>query len=180
MNKYLKSLLIILVIGIAIFLFLNRKTKPDYFKKVDLNEANQILNNTDKPYLDTIVSVGLDQLGIDSVDVLIYPLSETARKNFQRTSGGDLDAHIRENNGIFYVFLNSELSRSEMITVLSHELIHLKQYHEKRVIYKDDTIIWMGIKYKLSQIAYDDRPWENEAFIKQNDLADKIEMVLYN
>lgn len=179
MNKYLKQLLIILLIGLAIFLFLNRKTKSDYFKKVDLNKENRIVNNTDKPYLDTIVSVGLDRLGINNVDVLIYPLSETARKNFQRTSGGDLDAHIRENNGVFYVFMNSELGRSEMITVLSHELIHLKQYHEKRVIYKDDTIIWMGIKYKLNQIAYDDRPWENEAFIRQNDLIEKIEKVLY-
>lgn len=180
MNKYLKPLLIVLLIGVIIFLLLNKKTKPDYFKQVELNQINQIINNTDKPYLDTIVSVGLDQLGIGNVVVLINPLSKTAKESFDLSVGGSLEAHIRESNGTFYIFINNELTKTEVLTVISHELIHLKQYYEKRFIYENDTITWMGIKYKINQIRYDERPWETEAFIRQNDLVEKIETILYN
>lgn len=178
MVKYLKILLALLIGAVILLLplLLNRKTRPEYFKQVQLNETIQVVNNTDQQYLDTIVSIGLDQLGIADVTVLLYPLSETLKQS----SGGDLFAHIRESDGTFYIFLDDKLDRSEAITVISHELIHLKQYYEKRFIYKDGTVTWMGIKYKLEQIAYDERPWENEAFINHADLSKKIETFLYD
>lgn len=55
--------------------------------------------------------------------------------------------------------------------ILCHELWHLKQYQEGRLIITQDhkKVIWEGKEYDNTK-EYDNRPWENEAFSKQNKL----------
>lgn len=55
--------------------------------------------------------------------------------------------------------------------VIFHEMVHLKQMVSGRLALspKHDYAIWEGKRYDNS-VRYFDRPWEKEAFIKQNEL----------
>lgn len=79
----------------------------------------------------------------------------------------------------FVIELNSNQSTSEMITTLAHELVHVKQDVLKELIYKFDKdankllVTWKGKNLgESSQIPYRERPWEVEAFSKEQILAD--------
>jgi len=79
----------------------------------------------------------------------------------------------------FVIELHSNQSTSEMITTLAHELVHIKQGVSKEVVYKFDKDVnkllvnWEGKNLgEVSQIPYRERPWEVEAFSKEEILAD--------
>ena len=79
----------------------------------------------------------------------------------------------------FLIELNSNQCESEMISTVAHELVHVQQSVSKRLVYKfwsDDNkvhVYWEGKELgEASQIPYRERPWEVEAFSKQDVLAD--------
>ena len=72
------------------------------------------------------------------------------------------------------------MSREESITIISHELIHLKQYFTKELVYSNGVIYWDKKEFVLNDIGYGDRPWETDAFKKEIQLSNKIKSVLYN
>ena len=79
----------------------------------------------------------------------------------------------------FVIELHSNQSTSEMITTLAHELVHVEQTVSNRLVYKFDKDVnkllvnWEGKNLgESSQIPYTERPWEVEAFSKEQILAD--------
>lgn len=70
------------------------------------------------------------------------------------------------NNYILWVKPNSLTG-----LILCHELWHLKQYQEGRLVISQDhkKVTWEGKEFDNSK-EYDMRPWENEAFSQQNKL----------
>ena len=79
----------------------------------------------------------------------------------------------------FLIELNSNQCESEMIATIAHELVHVKQSVSKEVVYKFDKdvnkllVSWKGKELgEASQIPYRERPWEVEAFSKEQILAD--------
>jgi len=79
----------------------------------------------------------------------------------------------------FKIELNSNQSTSEMISTLAHELVHVEQTVSNRLVYKFDKDVnkllvnWEGKNLgEVSQIPYRERPWEVEAFSKEEILAD--------
>ena len=73
------------------------------------------------------------------------------------------------------------MSRGRAITTISHELIHLLQTEEGRMINGKDTLWFEGIPYtKNSVMNYTNRPWELEAYKRQYWLQDRINEVLYS
>ena len=79
----------------------------------------------------------------------------------------------------FLIELNSNQDISEMICTLAHELVHVEQNVSKRLVYKFDKDVnkllvnWEGKHLgESSQIPYRERPWEVEAFSKEQILAD--------
>ena len=92
-----------------------------------------------------------------------------------------MQAHIRQTDGGFIIWI-AELNRMQNIEVISHELIHLQQYSNKDLILTEEnkTLIYKDIKYEVGNLpSYDSRPWETEAFAKQEDLKTKIKNILY-
>lgn len=178
MKNYQKIMfigVIAVLIGTLIYFILNQKEPT--FREVDIKyNRNIVFNQTDKSYYDTILYLGLQELGIEGAVVSIRELSEGAKENF-REQGGDLTAHLRELNGDYYLFI-SDIDKSDAIKVISHELIHLKQYHTKELSYQNNVVIWKGKPYNLSEITYDDRPWESDAFTRQTELSNKITNIL--
>ena len=78
-------------------------------------------------------------------------------------------------NGIRYfeIELSKKLPIDTMLTVLAHEVTHLKQYAKGEL--KGGRVnslrtIWMGKTYLDEEIEYWDHPWEIEAFGREDGL----------
>lgn len=177
MKKILKYAFLVLIILLGILLItmkVNSTEKP--FNQIELSQNNQIVNNTAISFLDTIASVGLDAAGINGVHLEIYPLTDEAKDNF---SGGELNAHIRYHNGIYYMFI-SEMSRQKSITVVSHEIVHINQYQTGMLDYLGaGNIIWKGELISLESLEYENRPWETDAYLKETEISTKVSGILY-
>jgi predicted metallopeptidase len=153
--------------------------KEQTFNRIDIETTNLIANRTDRNYLDSIVYVGLNEMNLDSVAITIRQISPEVQAMFD--SNSQLKAHIigKENQYIIFV---DDMSRDEAIKVLSHELIHLKQYYTKKLILEKDKVIWDGkeiYQSEINEIEYKQRPWEAEAFAGQRGLENKIREILY-
>lgn len=178
-NRTVKIVLFLILVVVLLFLLVKRAAKEEKktFKKITIEQTNKIQNLTSAPYLDTIIAVGLKNLKIENVTVLIFKLNKEQISSSDNSY--DFRAHIRGVGNFYYIWIDN-MSRSEYISVLSHELIHLRQYHERRLIYDDDGFInWQGKKYELSKIEYKDREWENEAFRKEVALKQMMLLDLY-
>lgn len=179
--KKLKIVLIVLLI-IAFFVgiyFLNKRTEIP-FKEVDLpNTANYINNRTEQKYIDTVILLAADKLGIDAAIISIFPMRDETRINFERDNNISLKAFI-VGSGFQYAIYTEELDRLESITVFSHEMIHLKQYNSKRLIVLENGVVeWEGQKMEVNSIPYNDRPWEKEAFRNETKLSNDLKKILY-
>ena len=149
------------------------------FKQFDIETTNIVANRTEDNYLDSVVYVGLNELGMDSLAVTIRPITDEVKQQFD--SEGTLKAHILGRDRQYIIFLD-DMGRDESIKVLSHELIHLRQYVTKKLVLHKNEVVWDGeiiSEYRVSELKYDDRPWEIEAFAEQRQLENKIRNILY-
>jgi hypothetical protein len=121
----------------------------------------------------------MNKLGINGTYIIIRPLTEETKKQF--SSEMELKAHIK-GLGKQYVIWVDDMGRYETITVLSHELIHLRQYYNGKLVVSNEFIKWdnqvISVN-ELSNIDYNARPWEIEAFQEQRYLDIDIRKVLY-
>ena len=178
MNR--KTLIILLstltILGLILFLVINVSAKEEYFNQVELSENNIITNSNGVAFYDTIISVGLDEAGLYGISVVVSELTSGAKEQF---TSGELKAHVRYFNGIFYLFLDKN-DRRESIEIISHEIIHMVQYNSGQLIYENGELYWEGQKYDLENMDYDNRPWERDAFSGETDLGVKVSNKLYN
>lgn len=158
------------LISAIILITLNVSATEITFKEVQLSSNNSVTNTVSIPYLDTIMSVALDEMGIAGVTVVISDLSDAAKNQFN----GELKAHIRFFNGVYYLYIDN-LGRNESLEVISHETIHINQYNTGKLYYTENgELFWNGELYDLDNVDYDKRPWEREAFSNGGDLYSKI------
>jgi len=196
MKKYYKWIIGVVVLLLVLFLVLNYNKKQAFyerlqsalqfgvykeqtFNRIDIETTNMIANRTDRNYLDSIVYVGLNELNLDSVAITIRQISPEVQAMFD--SNSQLKAHIIGKGNQYIIFVD-EMSRDEAIKVLSHELIHLKQYYTKKLILEKDKVIWDGrevYQTEINETKYEQRPWEAEAFAGQRGLENKIREILY-
>lgn len=176
MRKVLKIIGIILLLIILIFIIWKITTyKEKTFNKFDFNTKHLVLNTTEISYLDTIVHAGLQNIDIDSVIIVIKPLIKI---NDPLISDVDIKAYIK-GEGIQYIIFISKENKINSIQFLSHELIHLEQYYNKKLIIKNDVILWNNDTINIKDYNYNDRPWEKDAFYRQYDLESKMKNILY-
>lgn len=177
---YLTKQIIVAVASIAVVSFGIYKIssyKDAPFKQVDFDYRNTVINQTSKKYLDTIVHSGLSSVGVHDVSVVIQPISKRVRDSFE--GGGVYHAYIVFRNNTYTIYID-DVGKLESITVLSHEIIHLQQYELGQLkIINGTTPVWKGEIIDISNVPYEDRPWEKEAFNKQNSVENKIKNILY-
>ena len=164
------SILIITLISYAIIS--NTEDKP--YNQVNISYNNSILNSSLPSYYDTVLYVGLNALEAEGVTIIIDKLSDKAKEQFD----GELKAHIRCYNNMYYLFID-EYSREEVIEIIAHELIHIQQYNSNDLVYLNGSVFWRGEEYDLTNIEYQKRPWEDEAFEAQSQVASIISNILY-
>lgn len=180
MKKWTKWILIligIIIIGLIIWKIMTYQEK--YFKNIVI-EDNYIFNTIqNKNYLDTIVYAGIKTLNIDSLIIIIKPLSETSKNEFSIDTERDLKAKIKGKDNTYIIYINDNMSRESYINILSHELIHLEQYYTKKLEIIDNKVFWKNQEIDLSKYLYENRPWEKEASLFQNNLEKEMLQLLY-
>jgi len=177
MKRFFVLLLALLLLGGLIWLL--STSKPVVYQQVTLSETNGILNTTPYPYLDTVVDVGLTELGVVGLNVLVQPMSDRIRTRFEDEEGAALEAYIAEWLDGYVICVNGDLGRKRAIDVMAHELWHLSQYQSKRlVLLGGSEVLWLGTRYDVLTLPYAERPWEREAFREQGPLARAIRQQL--
>ena len=58
----------------------------------------------------------------------------------------------------------------EMINTIMHEMVHVKQYLRKELVQKDNIWIWKNVAFGKYAMDYRKRPWEIEAYFKEEQL----------
>ena len=170
------SILILLLLGLIVYFISNQKQERT-FKIVTLSHNNIITNKTSKSYLDTLVSEGLDVLGLKGEYVMIKTLDPSLKGSLGPDN--ELRAHIIGQNNQYIIYVG-DLSREESLTVLSHELIHLEQYSSGRLIRMEDHFIMFDDEvFNVDNVPYKERPWEIEAFKNETDLKIKLGELLF-
>lgn len=178
MKKNTIITIIILLALIGLFFLLQYANRTQYYNKITLTEDNYIFNLGEDKYVDTIVSVGLKELDVKGCSITVEEMPQRIKDLFYQQNQMELQATVTGSDNM-YDILTYNLNRNEAILIISHELIHLKQYHSGRLNYIDDGFVTFDNKvYKVTDIPYNNRPWEVEAFAKQYELAKKVEGVL--
>jgi len=169
------GLLILAALTVTI-VSLTNDDREEYFNHIELPTNNSIINSLDRlHYYDTILAVGLDAAGLNNITIVINDITDAAKNQFT----GELKAHIRKFNGIYYLFAGA-LSRSEAIEVMAHEIVHIKQYESGELAYENEKLEWQGEDYTFAlEGEYERRPWEVEAFSKQSIIESSILSILY-
>jgi hypothetical protein len=162
--------------------FFSRSENIEFYNKLEFEGNNFVINQTNYNYIDTVIYAGLDELNITNTYVVVKEMDELVSKNFKNENDLILQAAIvgTKNQYIIYV---TPMNRVNTITIISHELVHLKQYADGRLKMIDNGIEWNGVELNinnLSQLEYSSRPWEREAFQVGKILSNKLKNVLYN
>ena len=113
-----KRLLLIGIIIILIFvlvIFLKKQTDTS-FNQIKLSEKNIISNRANQNYLDTIVSVGLDELNIQKILVVIKPITQEIRNQLnKKESELDVKAFIIGKNNQYTSYENWSVDAIESL-----------------------------------------------------------------
>lgn len=79
------------------------------------------------------------------------------------------DFSVNRRHFDFTIHIEQSLDLKDTISILAHELTHIKQYATGQLLYdfkNPEISIWEGKKYDDNKIAYEDQPWEKDA-VKQ-------------
>lgn len=171
------TLIVVIIVLILLSVLIYFASRPEEtFKTIQLSNKNLVSNRGSRTYLDTIVQVGLDQMGIDGEIVMVK------EQPVQRDLGDDFEseAYIIYNKGQSIIFITPKINRLKAIQIISHELIHLEQYRTERLqILKGGYVCWENDTIDITTTPYDKRPWELEAFNYGPLLEEDIKSILY-
>jgi len=175
-NKIIWIIIGLLLIGFIIYLA-TRKEKP--FNELTFPITNVVTNKTTQDYLTPIINTGLYELKIDSVYIIIQPMSLAMKTNGLGDKSYELMASLIGNKTQYILYVN-QMDRYEGIEFIAHELVHLVQFHSGRLVKREglNSALWDGQIYDITEVPYLERPWEKEAYSKDKDLAKKIRNVL--
>jgi hypothetical protein len=155
--KYIIGFVIIAGIGYGIY---KLNTQPEkYFNKIELNNTNKILNQTEMKYIDTILLVGLEEINYKGIVIIVRPITIT-----NDNPDFELYAHIvpdKNNNNVYLIEID-ERSKLSIVETISHEMIHLIQLRSGHLKWELDYVIWKSDTiYNIPEYA--NREWEQDA-----------------
>jgi len=175
-NKTALIILILILSVIGIYFLVTYKEKP--FNKLRFETTSMIQNSTDMKYIDTVLYMGLKELGLENIIILVKPMDKPTKARFDRLNI-DLKAHVSGGDSQYILYV-SKMSRRESVEFMAHELAHIWQYQLGKLKISPDVIIWDG--YENSPIEHDYMwsPWEVEARLHGGRLERILKTILYN
>jgi hypothetical protein len=144
--------------------------------------SNNIINHINNDYIETITYIGLNELKIDSITVNLYYLPDNLKYVKLHDQIGIINALVYKNFDKNYsIFVNNNSINNMIVEYIAHELIHVKQFETNRlIVFNGLNYIKFDHKiYLTTQTNYQNRPWEIEAFSKQDELESRILQILH-
>lgn len=174
-----RALIILGIIGLIITGIVLIYNPKEIKKDLIFEKNNLIVNQTENKSLDTIIHVGLNELELTDLIIVVrdMPISYV----FDGPANLSLQAFITYSDDEYYTIYIRKFRLPTNIKIIAHELIHLSQYHEKRISLKNPKyVIWeKDTLYVPLKFEYNNRPWEIEASKEEIPLKKKIEETLF-
>jgi len=180
-DKFLKYFIILIVIIIVLFAILYKPTKFTLTEEIIKNNTVIVNSTKNKEYVENITYIGLDILDLDSITVNIFDIPTIIKVN-NYLNGYSIKGLIVKNfNNNYTIFIDYNETPNNLFLILSHELIHLEQYQNNRLelLFGGGIIRFENKLYILKDINYNQRPWEIEAFDKEQNLKYNISVILH-
>jgi hypothetical protein len=139
-------------------------------------DSNHVSNYSIGLNLEKYIQVGLKYLKLNSLNILIKDLPNDLKTSFE--NGIELEGLTIKHDEGYIIYVLRGLSKKELIKMISHEIVHIKQYETNELMVCSNTIIWKGSDMNnLSKISYESRPWELDAFKNQNLIRKQINAI---
>lgn len=90
------------------------------------------------------------------------------------------DFGVNKKHYDFTIHIEQSLNLEDTLSVLAHELTHVKQYATGQLLYdlkKPEISIWEGIQYDDDKIVYDEHPWEKDAVFYEEKLLAELKEI---
>lgn len=135
--------------------------------------------NKSKFDMTTMAKLILTQiLGIENVELTVI----TKDKAIEKYSSDDLEMQavlqaIPEQHK-YRLTYHSRVSGANLLYILCHEMIHLKQYDKGELKLVKGGAMWKGTFYE-KETPYFDRPWEQEANADMYKIEKKVKELYY-
>ena len=162
-------LLIVVIIISAIFLikYFNKRyqEKIKIERKFDFPKTISINNTTHYKNYDTTLMIIINKIfKHDTIHLDVYYVN-----NFLINDKFDIKAHIIKHYFIphtYMLFLNKNLNDMEILTILTHEMIHLHQYETNtlKISTESDYYIYDNDTNRMIDVPYLDRLYEIDAY----------------
>lgn len=169
-------ILVLILLAIGMYFLVTQREKP--FNNLGFNTTCMISNSTEMSYIDTVLYMGLRELGLERITILIKPMDDNTKAIFDNLDMA-VKAHVI-GDGKQYILYVDKMNRRESVKFISHELIHIWQYHDDVLNISTDFILWKDNIILPDDFEYYDRPWEVEARKYGDILKKKLIQILYN
>lgn len=169
---------VILALGLIIYLISRiPKKEMDSFTFPDTIEVS---NHTETETVDTITMVILNKvMGYDQMKIDIYDMPGI----FKGDGETELIAFIEDvpfEEHRYKIYLKENVRLGTLLSVLPHEMVHLKQHEEGRLqVIKGLGYVWEGDSALYKEVPYDDRPYEKEAYVEGPIIKRQLTKILY-
>jgi len=169
---------VILALGLIIYL-ISRIPKKE-IDSFEFPATIEVVNHTENEVVDTITMVILNKvMGYDEMKIDIYDMPEI----FKNTEETELIAFITDvpfEDHRYKIYLKENVRIGDLLNVLPHEMAHLKQHEDGRLqVIEGEGYVWEGDSSLYSDVTYDERPYEKEAYIQGPIIKRKLTNILY-
>jgi hypothetical protein len=180
-DKILKYFLLLISLIILLFALLYKPTKFTLTEEIKKNNTIIVNSTKNKEYIENITYIGLNIFDIDSLTVNIFDIPTIIKLNNYLNGYNVKGFIVKTFNNNYSIYIDYNETHDNLLLILSHELIHLEQYQNNRLelLFGGDIIRYNNNLYILNDINYSQRPWEVEAFDKEQDLKYKISLILH-
>lgn len=140
--------------------------------------VNWFATNTSKYDFVTICKIILTQiLNIEDIELNVY-INDRFVSRFD-TADIEIKAILQGFPEMkkYVLYLKKNIGSLELLEIICHEMVHLKQYYSGDLRLNGTIFTWKGQKYE--DISYWDRPWEKEARTEQYKIEKEVKKLYY-
>lgn len=142
----------------------------------DINVINIIPNDI----IETTIKVSSDLLDVDDTLIFVLPIKDSVAATFAKKHNKQLSGFIIPGNNVFSIYIDASLTGDQLMEVICHEMIHLKQIQSGDLkLTKEYHFIWKG-RFKHKNTPYNERYWEKEAYNRQGSLFRRVKNMINN
>jgi hypothetical protein len=169
-----------LAVAIVITTIINIQ-REKRFKHFDFPQSMIVNNYTKYKRADTLAMVILNRLfKYDTVELAIYYYPEQFNNNAYEIYGFIQKNQFKDHS--YIVFMRKRTIPIPVRRFLSHEMIHLDQMEKGELdqIIGTSKMIYKGEVIDMLTVPYDERPYEQDAFARQNGVLKEVNDLVYS